>query len=61
MMALGSTHKVAHTLENRYKTNIEKATSIIMNYVKYMRVHILTGTGSHVPFQMSVSNSSLMV
>ena len=41
-MALGSTHKMVHTLENRYKTNTEKANSIIMNYVKYMRVHILT-------------------
>ena len=42
VMALGFTHKVAHTLENRYKKNMEKMNSIIMNYVKYMRVHILT-------------------
>ena len=41
-MTLGSTHKVVHTLENRYKTNTEKTNSIIMNYVKYMRIHILT-------------------
>ena len=41
-MALGSAHKVAHTLENRYKTNTVKANSLIMNYVAYMRVHILT-------------------
>ena len=42
VMTLGSTHKVVHTLENRYKTNTDKANSIIMNYVKYMRIHILT-------------------